>query len=297
MSQKLEKGRVVTALVALVVAMGCGGGDTGGAAGGPGAGPAESPVDAATAGSVEGRVTFTGTAPAPQPIDMRSEQVCLDKHADQPVRESVVVGSNGGLANVFVYVKSGPATTLQFPTPTDQPVLDQDGCIYHPHVIGLQTGQGLVVRNSDPVLHNINASPRENRPFNRTQPQAGMEFTHTFTAPEVMIPIRCDVHGWMESYVGVTAHPYNAVTAEAGSFTLEELPPGEYELEAWHERYGTLTQTVTVPESGRAEVTFEFNDQMAGRPVPLGEPLVVDHAAGVLRPAGTGTPHAHVGRN
>src|SRR5690606_35610469 len=130
------------------------------------------------------------------------------------------------------------------------------------------------------------------RPFNRTQPQAGMEFTHVFTVPEVMIPIRCDVHGWMESYVGVTSHPYNAVTSEAGSFSLDNLPPGDYEIEAWHEVYGTLTQTVTVPPSGQAEVSFEFNDRMAGRHVPMAEPLVVDHAAGMLRPANSAHEHA-----
>jgi plastocyanin len=294
MLEKLERGRLCAALLALVVSVGCGG-EGGGAGGAAASGPQESPVDPATAGSVAGTVTFTGTAPAPQPIDMREEPVCADKHATQPTRASVVVGPDGGLANVFVYVKSGPVTDMRFPVSSDRPVLDQDGCIYDPHVVGLQVGQTMVVRNSDAVLHNVNAQPRENRPFNRTQPQAGMEFTHAFTAAEVMIPIRCDVHGWMESYVGVTAHPYNAVTGNAGSFSLDNLPPGDYEVEAWHERYGTLTQNVTVPPSGRAEVTFEFNDRMAGRPVPMGEPLVVDHETGTLRPAGSG--HAHSGQN
>jgi plastocyanin len=245
----------------------------------------ESPVDAATAGSVSGRVTFTGTPGTPaaaEPIDMAEEAVCSAKHSTPPMREVAMVGADGGLANVFVYVKSGPATTMQFPTPGEQVVLDQNGCVYVPHVMALQTGQELLVRNSDDVLHNINATPTENRPFNRSQPQAGMEFTTTFSAPEVMIPVRCDVHGWMEAFIGVNSHPYHAVTSADGSFSLPNLPPGDYEVEAWHEMYGTLTQTVTVPASGAAEVTFAFSDAMAGRPVPMGEPVFIDHATGTL---------------
>jgi plastocyanin len=240
-------------------------------------------------------VTFSGTAPAGQPIDMREEATCAAKHTTPPVRETVVVGSGGGLANVFVYVKSGPITSMQFPVATEAKVIDQDGCIYHPHVIGVQVGQPLTVRNSDAVLHNIAASPRENRPFNRTQPQAGMEFQTTFSLPEVMIPVRCDVHGWMESFIGVVPHPYYSVSSEAGGFSLDNLPPGSYEIEAWHEQYGVMTQTVVVPASGRADVAFQFTEQMAGRPVPMGSPMVVDHATGSLRPANAAVAHTHTG--
>lgn len=275
---------LATAVVALMAA--CGGGDGGGgdadSGGDEAAAPAQNPVDAATAGSVSGTITFSGVAPEPEAIDMTEEQVCAEKHTETPTRARVVVGEDGGLANVFVHVVSGPGAELTFPTSAEQVVLDQEGCIYHPHVLGLQAGQPLVVRNSDAVLHNVNATPEENRPFNRSQPQAGMEFTTEFRVAEVMIPVRCDVHGWMESYIGVTDHPYHAVTDEGGSFSLANLPPGDYEIEAWHEQYGTLTQTVTVPESGTAEVAFEFNDQMANV-VPLGPALVVDHETGTLR--------------
>lgn len=273
-------------MAALLVA-GCGGGEGGGGAeagGGEAAAPIENPVDAATAGTVTGHVTFTGTPPEPEPIDMSEEPVCSEKHDTQPVKHSAVVGPDGGLANVFVYVKSGaPLQGLQFPTPSEAVVLDQDGCQYHPHVMALQTGQSLTVRNSDAVLHNINATPEKNRGFNRSQPTSGMEFQTSFPVQEVMIPVRCDVHGWMEAYIGVTDNPYHAVSGEDGSFTLDRLPPGEYEIEAWHERYGTSTQTVTVPESGEVDVSFQFDESMAGRAVPLAPALVVDHVAGTVR--------------
>lgn len=295
MSRTFPWNDLIAPTLALLVAAGCGGGDGGAEAGGEaeGAGGAavENPVDPATAGSISGSVSFTGTPQDPESIDMSQEQVCLDKHDEPPMKRPAIVGEGGGLANVFVHVTSG-LSDLQFPTPSDPAVLDQDGCIYHPHVFGVMTGQELAVRNSDDVLHNVNATPTENRGFNRSQPSADMEFDVTFVVPEIMIPVRCDVHGWMEAYIGVTDHPFHAVSGEDGSFSLDGLPPGEYELEAWHEVYGTSTQTVTVPESGEAEVTFEFSEEMAGRPVPLGDPLIVDHEAGELRrvPATAGSP-------
>lgn len=273
-------------MAALLLAAGCGGGGDAGDAGGEGeeaAAPMEHPVDAATAGAIRGTVTFTGSVPAPEPIDMSDEEVCAEKHTDPPMRHAAVVSGEGGLADVFVYVKSGLAE-MQFPQ-DEQEVLDQEGCIYTPHVTALRTGQTLAVRNSDDVLHNVNATPETNRGFNRGQPTSGMEFTHSFPLAEVMIPVRCDVHGWMEAYIGVTDHPYHAVSDADGAFDLDRLPPGEYEIEAWHETYGTATQMVTVPESGEVEVTFEFTEEMAGNPVPMGPALIIDHEAGTLRRA------------
>lgn len=274
--------------LALLLAAGCGGGEggggeSGGASAGGGQGAAmENPVDPATAGSVTGTVTFTGTPAAAEPIDMSAEPVCADKHSTPPMIQTAIVGPNGGLANVFVYVKSGLGD-LRFPVPSETVVLDQNGCEYHPHVMGVMAGQQITVRNSDAVLHNIKATPEENRGFNRSQPQAGMEFETTFSTPEIMVPVQCDVHGWMHAYVGVTSNPYHAVTDESGSFSLQGLPPGDYEIEAWHELYGTATQMVTVPASGQVEATFSFNQDMAGRYVPLGAPAYVDHEAGELR--------------
>ena len=289
MSDMFGRARFVAPLVALLVAAGCGGGGDSGGGSNAGGGeqaatPMQNPADPATAGSVAGMATFTGMPATGEAIDMREEPVCAEKHNSPPMTTPAVVGEAGGLANAFVYVKSGPATSLEFPTPTESVVLDQNGCVYAPHVLALQSGQSLVVRNSDAVLHNVNATPSENRPFNRSQPQAGMEFTTEFSTAEVMIPVRCDVHGWMDAYIGVTDHPYHAVTAADGSFSLPNLPPGDYEIEAWHEQYGTLTQMVTVPASGEVEASFEFSDAMADRFVPMGEPLYVDHASGTLAP-------------
>ncbi|MSR37026.1 MAG: hypothetical protein EXR95_10390 [Gemmatimonadetes bacterium] len=276
------KGLLAASLVSVML-VGCGGGGDAGepAEGAPeAAAPAENPVDAATAGNVHGTIKFTGTKPAPEPIDMSDEPVCQTAAGGNAAKETVVVGADGGLANVFVYVKEGLDPALKFPAGPGK-TIDQQGCTYHPHVIGVMAGEQLTVKNSDNVLHNINATPTTNRGFNRSQPQAGMEFQTAFAAPEVMIPVRCDVHGWMTSYIGVTSHPYNAVTGEDGEFALDRLPPGTYTIEAWHELYGTATQSVTVATGETAEVTFEFNGQVAER-VPMGAVLLVDHHTGTL---------------
>lgn len=266
-----------------VVIAACGGGD--GAAGGgdeaaPGAETAAPAVDPATAATIRGAVTFEGTPPAATAIDMSDEPDCEQVYADGPPMTQEVLTSDGGLANVFVYVKEGLEGS--FGTPSDPVVLDQEGCRYHPHVLGVQTGQTLAISNSDPLLHNINAQPSVNRGFNISQPRAGMESNREFSRAEVMIPIKCDVHGWMGGYLGVLDHPYYTVSNGTGSFDLSSLPPGSYVLEAWHEVYGTLTQEVTVGAAETAEITFAFSADMAENAhVPLGEPLVLHGPRGV----------------
>jgi hypothetical protein len=269
----------MTLAVLFAVAMGCGGGaeeaDTGGeTVGEEQAGPAVSPDSAAT---VTGVVNFTGTPPAGEPIDMSEEPACAEQHAEQPVKPVAVV-SDGRLANVFVYVKEGLGDR-SFPAPEEGVEIDQQGCEYHPHVLAIQTGQPLIIKNSDGLLHNINTQPTVNQGFNVSQP-VSMETNKEFSSAEVMIPVKCDVHGWMEAFIGVQEHPYMAVSAEDGSFRLENLPPGTYTIEAWHEAYGTQTQTVTVGAQETGEVTFEYSSEMAGRPVPMGEPIDLhDHGA------------------
>jgi len=265
--------------VAAFIATGCGGGgDAGGGDSGGGAAAVENPVDAATAGNISGSIAFEGEAPAMQAIDMEEEPVCADKHASTPMTEDVVVNDNGTLANVFVYVKEG-LESLQFPTPSQPVMLDQNGCMYRPHVLGVMVGQDITIKNSDGLLHNINASPTENRGFNMSQPVA-MEGTRSFRVAEVMVPLRCDVHGWMTAYIGVLDHPFHAVSGGDGSFDLSTLPPGDYVIEAWHERYGTQTQNVTVVTGETATVTFTFSAAMAGAVVPLGEAIDPhDHAS------------------
>lgn len=267
-------GTVLVGLVPLLFACGGDAGD-GGSEGGADDGVQEAPVDLSNAGSVSGSVTFTGAAPAPEPIDMSEEEECAAAHDEPPAKHVVLVGSNGGLANVFVHVKEGlPAG--EWPRPGDAVTLDQEGCEYHPHVLGVQAGQNIEIKNSDGLLHNINTSPTANRGFNISQPTT-MTSTRSFATPEVMIPVRCDVHGWMEAYIGVADHPYFAVSGADGSFTIDNLPPGQYVLEAWHERYGTQTANVTVEANGAATVQFTFDAGMAGRHVPLAEPIIVQH--------------------
>ena len=156
--------------------------------------------------------------------------------------------------------------------------MDQDGCVYRPHILGVMSGQDITIRNSDGLLHNINASPEVNRGFNFGQP-VNMESNRSFPAAEVMIPVRCDVHGWMTSFIGVVDHPFYSVTSDSGEFSLDTLPPGDYTITAWHERYGVQEAAVTVVTGETADVTFVFSESMAGGHVPMGEPVDLhDHA-------------------
>jgi plastocyanin len=218
--------------------------------------PTENPVDPATAGTITGRVTFAGTAPTLPALRMDSDPNCSQQGATAP-NESVVVGSNGALQNVFVYVKDGLGN-LRFPVPSTAVVLDQRGCRYVPHVLGAQVGQTVEIVNSDPTLHNIHAIPTSNREFNTGQPIPGMKHTHRFTAREVMVPFKCDVHPWMRAYIGVLDHPFFAVTSADGAFELNGLPPGTYTVEAWHETLGTQTQMVTIGANEAGTVDFSF---------------------------------------
>lgn len=231
-------------------------------------------VDPSTVGTIRGTVNFAGTPPAAAPIDMSEEPACAEAYGSDGPMTQEVVAQDGKLANVFVYVTNFEGSA---PASGETPVLDQHNCRYTPHVLGVQTGRSFTIRNSDDLLHNINANPSQNRGFNISQPRAGIESTQSFRVQEVMIPVSCDVHGWMNAYIGVVDHPYFAVSGPDGSFTIANVPPGEYDVEAWHERYGTLTGTASVTAQGTAEVTFDYSADMAGRPVPLGEPLVVHH--------------------
>jgi plastocyanin len=245
---------LVAALTVAALAAACGGGQQN-ATPAPAA-PIENPVDPATAGSVTGTITFEGTAPAPAPIRMNSDPNCA-KQGGPATIESLVVGEGGSLQNVFVYVKDGLGT-LRFPVPSAPVVLDQKGCRYIPHVFGIQVGQPLSIVNDDPTLHNIHAVPKANGEFNTGQPLQGMKTTHTFSTKEVMVPFKCDVHGWMNAYVGVLDHPFFAVTGADGSFALKGLPPGTYTIEAWHEKLGTQTQTVTIAAKETKDVAMMF---------------------------------------
>jgi plastocyanin len=218
--------------------------------------PVENPVDPATAGNIAGRITFEGTPPPRAALNMSGDPNCLSSGGAGKTDETVVV-QNGALQNVFVHVKDGLGN-LAFPIPSTPVVLDQAGCVYVPHVVGIQVGQPLEIRNSDATLHNVHAQPAANQEFNEGYPLKGISHTHTFSTAEVMIPFKCDVHGWMRAWVGAVNHPFHAVSAGDGSFSLKGLPPGTYTVEAWHETLGTQTQSVTIGASESKDITFTF---------------------------------------
>jgi plastocyanin len=215
-------------------------------------------VDAATAGSVKGTVSVDGAVPKNEPIKMNADPVCVKANTSPQFQETYEVGADGkSLANVFVYVKDGLGN-YSYDPPTSEAKIDQQNCRYHPHVFGMRVGQTLTIVNSDPTLHNIHAMPKSNAEFNNGQPIQGMKMTHVFSAKEVMVPFKCDVHGWMNAYVGVLDHPYFAVSDKDGKFDISNLPPGTYTLEAWHEKLGTATQSVTIGAKESKDVTFTF---------------------------------------
>lgn len=212
-------------------------------------------VDLTDAGSIRGLVRYAGPDPD-APIDFAADPMCAELH-DGPVTTQQVVGDAGRLGNVFVYVRSG-LEGERFPVPAEAATVSQKGCIYRPHVIGLMVGQTLVIRNDDPTLHNVHAEPEANRAFNQGQPFPGMELERTFSEPELLIPVKCDVHPWMRAWVSVVEHPYFAVTGTDGTFAIERLPPGEYTLEAVHETLGKRTVSARVPARGEVSVELDF---------------------------------------
>ena len=215
-------------------------------------------VDPATAGTISGKVMLDGDAPPADTIQMAADPNCALMHEGAVMTEFVITDMEGGLQNAFVYIKGG-IEGMRFPTPTESVTLNQEGCLYVPHVLGLQVGQPLNILNSDSTLHNIHASPSANQEFNIGQPVANMSTTRTFDSVEVMVPFRCDVHRWMNSYAGVLDHPYFAVSSMDGSFTIGNVPPGPYTVGVWHERLGEMEMMVTVGESATAEASFTYS--------------------------------------
>jgi hypothetical protein len=247
----------VVALGLILAVAACGGGDAADDAA-PGQSAPAAQSGPTGGGSIGGTIAFTGAAPANPAIDMAQEAKCREKYTAAPTNPIVVV-NDGKLGNVFVYVKSGLPAGATYTAPTTPVVLDQDGCLYHPRVFGVMANQPIEILNSDPVLHNIKAVPTKNRGFNISQPSEGMKTTRDgFPTPEVMVPLECNVHGWMNAYAGVMSHPFFAVSGENGTFEITRLPAGTYEIEAWHETLGTKTMSVTVTDDAKATADFSF---------------------------------------
>jgi len=214
-------------------------------------------VDAATAGTISGSVHFSGQRPAKKTIDMSNDPACVNANQGAVYDDSMIIDDHNGLADAFVYVKSG----LEGKTfaPAAAPVtIDQRGCWFHPRVIGVQVGQELDVVNSDPVTHNIHPMAQVNHEWNHSQGPGDPPMKRRFTKQEIMIPVKCNIHNWMHAHIGVVDHPYFAVSASDGSFTIPNLPPGTYTLEVWHDHLPTQEQQVTVPAHGNAKINFNF---------------------------------------
>jgi plastocyanin len=211
------------------------------------------------ASSIAGTVTFDGEAPALRPLDMTAEAVCHEKHGGKPApNEALVLGPGNTMGNIMVWVSKGLPAGQAWPTPETPVVLDQDGCVYKPHVMGIMVGQTYRILNSDGILHNIHTLPTINPMFNRGQPATVKEITTSFPKPENMFQIKCDVHPWMSAYIGVFTHPFFSVTGADGKFTISGLDAGSYEITAWHERLGTQTASITVAANETKTQDFTF---------------------------------------
>ena len=209
-------------------------------------------------GTVSGMISFEGEAPERTVIEAEGDEICAAMHADAPLlSERAIVSAVGELANVFVYVTNPPEG--EYAAPEESVKLNQVGCTYIPHVLGVQVGQPLELVNSDDTLHNVRGVARKNKAMNYAQPAGSKPRTKTFKKEEMSIRMKCDLHPWMTAYVFAMGHPYFGISDESGAFRIEGLPTGDYEVTAWHEQFGEKTGTVTVDESGTGKVDFTFS--------------------------------------
>jgi plastocyanin len=219
----------------------------------PAAAPAAAPIDPATSASVSGTVKFDGAAPKAAKIDMSQDPNCKGTNS----AENVVAG-DGHLVNVFVYVKEGLGNRA-FDVPKDPVTLNQSGCKYQPHVLGVMAGQTLKIVNSDPTTHNIHPTPKDNREWNESQAPQAAALEKTFAREEIMLPVKCNQHPWMRMFVSVTKSPFYAVTGPDGKFEIKGLPPGDYTIAFVHEKLGEQDQKVTLAakDSKTVDATFK----------------------------------------
>jgi len=226
-------------------------------------------------GSVTGSISFNGAPPAPKKIDTSADPVCGQRNPNLATEDTVV--TNGKLANAFVYIKDGTLADgtkigeYTFAVPGEAAALDQNGCHYRPHVMGLMTNQKVRITNSDPTQHNIHPTPKNNPEWNQTQPNGAPPIEKTFARAEVLIPVKCNQHPWMKAYIGVLKHPFYGVSAEDGTYTIKGVPAGTYTVAAWREGGATGTEktmSVTVPVSGSGTADFAFGEAATatGRP-------------------------------
>jgi len=215
------------------------------------------PLDLTATGTIHGVVRLVGDPPAGSTVRMSSAADCASQHPEDAVPVGDVLVHEGRVENAFVYIKEGLGERV-FAVPTEPVVIDNKGCLYAPRVVGAQVGQAVRFVNEDPLLHNIHGTPAVATSWNFSLPRRGVDKEIHVSKPEVMIPLRCDVHPWMKGFLGVVDHPYHRLTDPSGEFTLTTVPAGTYQLEVWHERLGTRVVPVTVAAQGTAEVAVAF---------------------------------------
>lgn len=216
------------------------------------------PGVAVAASTITGTITYAGKVPTLRPLAMDADPACAKQHSGPVANEMLALGSGNTMGNILVWVSKGLPAGKTWPAPKAPVVLDQKGCQYKPHVMGIMVGQPYRILNSDGILHNIHTLPKINRSFNRAMPATLKEASTTFDKPEPIFQIKCDVHPWMSAYIGVFTHPFFSVTSTDGKFTIANLDPGTYEITAWHERLGTQTASVTVGANETKTQAFKF---------------------------------------
>lgn len=241
------------ALTGIAGLVACGGGSSAPHPPAPGAIPAGQVIGSA---SIAGRVGYDGLPPPRKPLKMSGEASCHRPGDPDALSEDLVVGPDGGLKNAWVRVVSGLGDRV-FAPPAQAVEFDQAGCVFLPHVVTAQTDQPVLFKNSDPVVHNVRAVAKENATFNVSLSGRGRSVRRFFPKPEA-IRIKCDLHVWMGGYVLVHSSPFQAVTGADGAFSLDGLPAGGYDVEAWHEALGASRQSVTLADGERKEMTFTF---------------------------------------
>ena len=212
----------------------------------------------ATAGSISGTVHWKGSRPAMAVVDMSSDPACARLNPGKVYDNSVVIDRKGNVANAFIYIKAG-LEGKTFAVPTTPVTIDQRACRFQPLILGVQTQQRVDIINSDPVTHNIHPMAHINREWNHSQESGDPAMHRQFLKQEIMIPVKCNIHGWMREYIGVVDNPYFAVSGQDGHFEIPNLPPGTYTIAIWHEKAGIEEQQVTVPAHGAQQVTFDLH--------------------------------------
>jgi plastocyanin len=253
------------ALSLLALGSACGGGPNSNTGGTNTSTAADATPYSGPTGTISGVISYNGTPPAPRKIDTTADPVCGQKNPNLMTDDTIV--KDGKLANTFVYVKEGTVEAgkkigdYAWPTPTSEVQLDQNGCHYAPHVLGVQVNQKLKITNSDATQHNIHPTPKLNQEWNQTQANGAPPIEKAFNRAEVLIPVKCNQHPWMKAYIGVLKHPLFSVSNDTGAFEIKGVPPGTYTVVAWREGGANgeeKTMQVTVPANGSAKADFSF---------------------------------------